>query len=111
MQDLRQAGPVRLIAAASEGRVMPKTGQISRRALLAGMPACLALPAFGQDSYPARAVTLVVTFAAGGGVDVTSRIIGEAMGATLGQRMVIENRGGGATIPGTQSVAKAEPDG
>ena len=43
---------------------MPETGQISRRALLAGIPAFFALPALGQDSYPARPVTLVVTFAA-----------------------------------------------
>ena len=90
---------------------MPETGQISRRALLACIPAFFALPALGQDSYPARPVTLVVTFAAGGGVDVTSRIIGEAMGTILGQRVVIDNRGGGATISGTQGVAKAEPDG
>ena len=90
---------------------MPDTGQISRRMLLAGIPAVLALPALAQDGYPARAVTLVVTFAAGGGVDVTSRIVGEAMGAILGQRVVIDNRGGGATIPGTHGVAKAEPDG
>jgi tripartite-type tricarboxylate transporter receptor subunit TctC len=61
--------------------------------------------------YPARPITLVVPYAAGGGNDVIARIVAERMSASLGQQVVIENRGGvGGTIA-TRQVAKAEPDG
>lgn len=68
------------------------------------------LPAFGQD-YPSRPITLVVPFSAGGPGDVIARLLGNSMGATLKQPLVIENVvGAGGTI-GTNRVAKAAPDG
>ena len=86
----------------------------TRRAALAG-PAALAAaglaPAFGQAAYPSRPVTLVVTFAAGGGVDTVSRLFADALGRALKDRMVVENRGGGGTVLGTQAVTSATPDG
>jgi tripartite-type tricarboxylate transporter receptor subunit TctC len=63
-----------------------------------------------QD-YPNRPVTLVVAAAAGGPIDVFGRILAERMGALLGQRVVIENVGGGGGTLGGQRVARAEPDG
>jgi tripartite-type tricarboxylate transporter receptor subunit TctC len=63
-----------------------------------------------QD-YPARPLTLVVPFAAGGGIDVTARIQGQRMGELLGQTVVIENVGAAAGMAGGARVAKAAPDG
>ncbi len=68
------------------------------------------LPALGED-YPARPITLIVPFSAGGPGDVIARLLGNSMSATLKQAVVIENVvGAGGTI-GTNRVAKAEPDG
>jgi tripartite-type tricarboxylate transporter receptor subunit TctC len=63
------------------------------------------------EDYPTRPVQIVVPFAAGGGVDVITRIIAAAAGDVLKQSVVIENRGGGATIAGSEGVARAQPDG
>jgi tripartite-type tricarboxylate transporter receptor subunit TctC len=63
------------------------------------------------QSYPARPIKMIVPFVAGGPPDVIARVVGDQIGARLGQTIVIENRpGAGATI-GTRSVAGAEPDG
>ena len=61
--------------------------------------------------YPTRPITLVVPYAAGGGNDVIARIVAEKMGASLGQSIVIENRGGAGGTIATRQVAKSEPDG
>src|SRR5207237_5805101 len=63
-----------------------------------------------QD-YPSRPITLVVPYAAGGGNDVMARIVAEKMSRTLGQQIVIENRGGAGGSIATRQVAKAAPDG
>jgi tripartite-type tricarboxylate transporter receptor subunit TctC len=83
---------------------------LSRRTMLTAPALLVAGGAFGQ-AYPSRPMTLTVTFAAGGGVDVTSRLVAETLGDALGQRLIIENKAGAATITGTQAVAKASPDG
>ncbi len=71
-----------------------------------------ALPSLSlAQSYPTRSVQIVVPFAAGGGVDLTTRLVAEAAGEILKQRFTIENRGGASTITGSQGVARAEPDG
>lgn len=67
--------------------------------------------AHAQTNYPARPITLVVPFAAGGATDVISRVVADHMGRTLGQQVVIENvTGAGGTI-GVTRVAKSAPDG
>jgi tripartite-type tricarboxylate transporter receptor subunit TctC len=63
-----------------------------------------------QD-YPSRPITLVVPYAAGGGNDVMARIVAEKMSKTLGQQIVIENKGGAGGSIATRQVAKAAPDG
>jgi len=67
-------------------------------------------PLAAQD-WPARPITLVVPFAAGGGVDVSARIQAQRMGELLGQQIVVENVGAAAGMAGGQRVAKATPDG
>jgi tripartite-type tricarboxylate transporter receptor subunit TctC len=63
------------------------------------------------QTYPTRPLTLVVPFAAGGGVDVNARILAQRMGELLGQTIVIENIGAAAGMAGGARVAKAAPDG
>jgi putative tricarboxylic transport membrane protein len=78
-------------------------------ALITGaMPFSVA--AFAQD-YPTRPITLVVPFAAGGGVDVSARIQAQRMSEFLGQAIVVENMGGAAGMTGAAHVAKSPPDG
>src|SRR5882757_9184018 len=67
-------------------------------------------PAVAQP-YPARPVTVVVPYPAGGPSDVVARIIAEHMGKVLGQTMVIENVGGAGGTIGSARVAAAAPDG
>ncbi|MDD1534637.1 MULTISPECIES: tripartite tricarboxylate transporter substrate-binding protein [unclassified Bradyrhizobium] len=63
------------------------------------------------DDYPARPITVIVPFSAGGPGDVIARILGSAMSATLKQSIVIENVVGAGGTLGTNRVAKAAPDG
>jgi tripartite-type tricarboxylate transporter receptor subunit TctC len=60
---------------------------------------------------PQRAITLVVPVAAGGGVDAIGRLVAEKLQERLKQNVVVENRTGAGGIVGTDSVAKAVPDG
>jgi tripartite-type tricarboxylate transporter receptor subunit TctC len=68
------------------------------------------LPAAAQD-YPNHAITLIVPYAAGGGNDAMARVAVDKMSKTLGQQIVIENRGGAGGTIATRQVAKADPDG
>ena len=86
-----------------------------RQALLAG-GALLAGAAFGlapavAQTFPARPITMVVPFAAGGSTDVVARIIAQKMSEGLGQQVIIENVAGAGGSTGAARVAKAEPDG
>jgi tripartite-type tricarboxylate transporter receptor subunit TctC len=67
---------------------------------------------FGQGrGYPAKPVTVVVPFPAGGPSDVVARIVTDQMGKILGQTLVIENVGGAGGTIGSARVAAADPDG
>jgi tripartite-type tricarboxylate transporter receptor subunit TctC len=79
-------------------------------AVAASLLAALAAPAAAQD-YPSRSITLIVPYAAGGGNDLMARTAAEKMSKTLGQQIVIENRGGAGGSIATRQIAKAEPDG
>lgn len=77
----------------------------------AGM-ASLGLPSLAATAaYPTRAITLVVPFAAGGSVDMSGRLIADPLSRSLGQPVVIDNRGGAGGAIGSALVAKAPPDG
>jgi tripartite-type tricarboxylate transporter receptor subunit TctC len=76
----------------------------SLAALLAPRPA----PA---QTYPSHPIRLVVGFAAGGNTDLIARIVADKAGALLGQRIIVENRGGANGAIAADTVAKAAPDG
>ena len=61
--------------------------------------------------YPARPVRIVAGFSAGGGVDITARLIGQWLGSRLGQSFITENRPGAGGNIGTEAVVNAAPDG
>src|SRR5436853_7220043 len=72
-------------------------------------------PAFSRmaraQASPSRPVRIIVPFAAGGGTDITARVIAQWLSERLGQQFVIENRPGGGTNIGTEAAAKATADG
>ena len=82
--------------------------------LLAAAAAAVLINAAGRASaqtYPTRPIRFVVPFAAGGGVDLTARIVAQNMSESLGQPILIENRTGAGGIVGADVVAKSPPDG
>ncbi len=90
---------------------------ISRRRLLAlGATAAVAgraaaQPAATAAGWPDRPIRLIVPFGAGSSSDTIARIVTQKLGERLGQPFVIENKPGAATIMGTETVARAQPDG
>ena len=83
---------------------------LHRRNLLLSA-AALALPAFAQDKYPAKPVTIVVPQAAGGANDAIARVIAQRLTEQTGQSFIVDNRPGAGGNLGTAAVAKARPDG
>jgi tripartite-type tricarboxylate transporter receptor subunit TctC len=68
-------------------------------------------PAPGEASYPNRPIRFLVSFPAGGGVDLIARLFANQLGPILGQPVVIENRGGASGLIAGKLVAQSEPDG
>ena len=87
---------------------------MQRRHLLALAAAGLAMPATlrAQPAWPARMpIRLIITFPPGGLADTVARLAAPALGAALGQQVVIENRAGAGGSIGADMAAKAAPDG
>ncbi len=86
-----------------------------RRAVLAAIATLplVALPfrAIAQSDFPNKPIRIVVPFPAGGTLDTLGRLLAPKLQESLGQPVVIDPRGGGATAIGTQAVQKAAPDG
>jgi len=81
-------------------------------ALLVLALACsLLIERAGAQEFPNRAIRMIVPYGPGGITDITARIIAPGMTEDLGQQVVVENRPGGAAIPGFDLVAKSKPDG
>jgi tripartite-type tricarboxylate transporter receptor subunit TctC len=81
------------------------------KTLVALAVSALAVTAASAQSYPTRAIRLVVPFAAGGSTDIIARVTAQQLGKDLGQPVVVENVGGAAGGIGTMQVMNAEPDG
>jgi tripartite-type tricarboxylate transporter receptor subunit TctC len=68
-------------------------------------------PAGAQQAYPAKSITMIVPFPAGGSTDVIGRIVADGLRQVLGQNVVVDNRGGAGGSLGTAAIARAQPDG
>ena len=68
------------------------------------------LPAQAQD-YPSKPIRMIVPFAAGGILDIVTRAVGDRLSGSLGQPIVVDNRGGAGGSIGTEIASRAAPDG
>jgi len=89
--------------------------ELPRRKFLHLVAGAAALPAASPianaQAYPTRPVRIIVAFAAGGGVHITARLIGQWLSDRLGQSFITENRPGAGGNIGTEAVVNAPPDG
>src|SRR5499427_8024413 len=79
--------------------------------LLGGAAVVLPAAVGGAESFPTRPIRLIVPYPAGGGTDMVGRVLGQKLHASLGQPVVIDNRGGAGGTIGTATAAKSAPDG
>src|SRR5688572_23055028 len=82
----------------------------------AAVAAALALAApaaafAGEAAYPTKPVRLIVAFPAGGSTDIVGRLVAQRLSQSLGQQVIVDNRGGAGGIVGTEIAARAAPDG
>jgi tripartite-type tricarboxylate transporter receptor subunit TctC len=89
--------------------------KLPRRQFLHLAAGATALPTVSRiaraQAYPARPVRILVGYTAGGGVDVTARLIGQWLSERLGQPFIVENRPGAGTNIATEAVVRSPPDG
>lgn len=92
---------------------MPQHRTLPRRAALTLAAVVAAIPtlAFAQAGYPNKPIRVIVPFAAGSTTDIIARAISDKMAASMGQQLIVENKGGAAGTIGQGQVATAEPDG
>jgi tripartite-type tricarboxylate transporter receptor subunit TctC len=99
-----------------------ETGRLKRaawRSALALIPVCAGAlagmlattTASAQDAFPSRPIRIIVPFPPGAITDTTGRMIAAELGKVVGQTVVVENRGGGGTVVGTQAAKTAPADG
>ncbi len=93
--------------------MMPTTPRrpVVLAALAAALCAVVALPAQAQAGYPHKPIRVIVPFAAGSTTDIIARAISDKMSASMGQQLVVDNRGGASGTIGQGMAANAEADG
>ncbi len=77
--------------------------------VLAGV--AVSSPLHAQAAWPSRPIRIIVPYNAGGATDIVARVVADRLSNTLGQPVLVENRGGASGIMGTDAAAKAAPDG
>ncbi len=88
---------------------MPGFAAIS--VLACALASLFASAAINAQSYPQRPIRFVIPYAPGGNTDMIGRVLGAKVTESIGQTVVVENRGGAATLIGAENVAKSPPDG
>ena len=83
-----------------------KVGGCIAAVLVAFANACMA-----QQNYPSRPIRMIIPYAPGGSNDIMGRLVAQRLTETLGVQVVVDNRGGGHGIIGTEAVARSVPDG
>jgi len=110
--DVRDGWPLSARPASIRNEDHPMTRALTRLVWAGFCAATLfAAPMALAQNYPTRPITLLVPYAAGGGNDVMARIAADKMSRTLGQQIVVENRGGAGGTIATRDAARAAPDG
>lgn len=82
-----------------------------KRLVGASLCALMVTGASAQQRFPSKPITVIVPYPAGGVTDMYAREIGSKLSEILGQPVLVDNRGGGGTIIGTQLASRAAPDG
>ena len=90
---------------------MSKLGVGILQILAAGMLPAFAGPATAQQTYPNKPIRFITPYAPGGSTTVMARLVGQHLTERWGQNVIVDNRPGGNTIIGTETVAKSRPDG
>src|SRR5882724_4193982 len=89
--------------------------RFNRSAILSGaivaVAALMSHALTAQTAFPTKPITIIVPAAAGGPTDTVARLVGESMGRTLGQTVLVENIGGAGGTLGMARVSKSAPDG
>src|SRR5215210_8766149 len=75
------------------------------------LTAAVAGAAHAQGKYPSKPIRWIVPFVPGGSTTIIARLMGQKLGESLGQQIVVDNRGGGNTIIGSEAMVRAAPDG
>src|SRR5262245_55194308 len=84
---------------------------MDRRQFVAALGGLVVAGPARAQAYPARPITFIVPYSAGGPLDATARLVGEGLSRRIGQTVVVENRTGASGMLGANAVAKAQPDG
>jgi len=91
---------------------MTKLLQVSLQVLLlCGVYCAATTSGRAQTEFPSRPIKLLVSFPAGGGIDVTARVVAQALAGVLRQQVLVQNQGGAGGAIATDAVVKSEPDG
>lgn len=96
---------ISILGQAARSRIMAKTG------IGALVSLCLLASPVAAQTYPSRPITMIVPYAAGGPTDTVARVVADAMGRNLGQRVIVENAAGAGGTIGSTRAAKSEPNG
>ena len=92
-------------------RAFEKGVEMNARIFLLGFVAVCWVAPLAAQVYPSKPIRIIVPSSAGGGIDVTTRVLTPRLSEVFGQPVLVENRPGAQTIIGTEIVAKAAPDG
>jgi tripartite-type tricarboxylate transporter receptor subunit TctC len=91
--------------------MMRRIFRLSVLAFLGLMIVSVAVGSVFAQGFPTKPIRIIVPYVPGGPTDVFARIVAQKLSENLGQQVIIDNRGGGNAIIGTEMVAKAPPDG